>query len=101
MRKSYYDRIFERTSLYNVAWNIQNGDAICKDEDNFGIREENAHQEIEKLLKQHLPEEKRLDIENALDAYSHVRADTSFILGMKIGARLIVQLLTDPDNDHM
>ena len=97
--ESPYHKMLDRMDLQNIIAHAQGFDLSPTDEREMQVREKEAYEGMLQQLLELVGEQR---LEAALDAamgYLSVREDIMLALGMKMGARLQLQLLCREDVD--
>ena len=97
--ESPYHKMLDRMDLQNIISHAQGFDLSPTDEREMQVREKEAYEGMLQQLLELVGEQR---LEAALDAamgYLSVREDIMLALGMKMGARLQLQVLCREDVD--
>jgi len=91
-----WSQMEKRLNLQSISKFIRHG-SIINEIDTHSIfeREEIAYNELQKYIEYTCGNEKSEEILENITAYSSVREDICFTLGMKAGAQIISQLTDD------
>lgn len=97
---SLYMDIFKRANLQNIGYFLKEG-SLSKEKDNssFTQRECKAEKELESELTKLLGEKTLDKIYPSIVKYASAKEEIQFSLGMKIGAKLMMILITNSEYD--
>ena len=97
---SLYTDIFKRTNLQSIGYFLKEGSlSKSKNPTSFSQRENLAEKELEEELGKLLNEETINKIYPSIVKYTSTKEEIQFSLGMKIGAKLLLLLITDSEHD--
>lgn len=100
MIKDTYQSMLKAAQLQHIVRYIQEDQCIVNEHtDDFQIREDTAMQKLTKVLEEKLSEELLDEVFTAVNEYCCELADIMLAFGMKVGARLEMQLLLDNSKD--
>jgi len=92
-KNSKWFEMQKRLNLQSIGKFIQHGGIINEiDTRSFTEREETAYNNLQKYIEDTCGKENSEDILENITAYSSIKEDICFILGMKAGAQIIAQL---------
>ena len=95
-----FHKMMNRANLQNIGKFIQyEGTANVLDGVDFETREEKAVQNLKAKLKGNISDQEYVKIIDTVMEYANDCSEIYFSVGMKIGARLVFQLLNDSMKD--
>jgi hypothetical protein len=89
----------KQLNLQNIAEFIQTGGDTDLDKHGFTERLEKAHRDLRKYIETTCGNEKTDDILEKIILYSSIVQDIYFSVGMKAGAKIIIQLTNNFETD--
>lgn len=94
-------QMLERANLQSVADMIQTGSRkVNLEEKNLEEREDEAVRRLKKRLANILSEKERREVTDIAMEYANDCCEVYFTVGMKVGAKLVYQLLNDSLKDN-
>ena len=100
INESRWSQLEKRLSLQSISKFIKHGSVInAIDTHSFIEREEAAYINLQKYIEDTCGIDISEDILENITAYSSVREDICFTLGMKAGAQIITQLIGSLETD--
>lgn len=96
-----FEGMFQRATLQNIGGMIRLGGMTRFEAKTFDQRIEAAYQELTEALTQYVDEEKMDEVDTAINGFILAHIEVYFNAGIKVGAQLQVQLLTNPENDYL
>lgn len=94
-----FAKMLDKMQLQHIILAAQGLELTEVDRLDFDQREEAAYQALENTLRDLIPEENLTQAINAAMQYGIDRENIMMAVGMKMGARLQLQLLLDPNMD--
>lgn len=94
-----YRNMQKRINVQSIAGYIRGLPTDDLEEESFQKREDQALDILKEILDEHVPKGSHIPIIDGTMEYGNVMMDIYFSMGIKVGAKLMVQLLNERDDD--
>ena len=94
-----YRNMQKRINVQSIGGHIRGLPTDDLEEESFQKREDQALDVLKEILDKHVPEGSHIAIIDGTMEYGNVMMDIYFSMGMKVGAKLMIKLMNDRDDD--